>query len=342
MKKKIIIRLLLIIFIPAILIALVIISKQNEQVHYNKKDYIGNTAGNLYNGGTFCEQGGRVYFSNFNDDGTLYSMDLECNNVMKINDDKARYINVDENYIYYSRENNTKVKPTKSIFLFYCSGIYRIDKNNGNNTLQLYGEPSGLLSLYGNTIYYQHYSAKIGIQFYSVDIDKKNETRLSDSPILPASYHEGSMYFAGADVDHSIYAMNTKDNTVKSILNSNCYMPIARPEGIYYISLEDNYALCRIDYEGNNKTVLIDEFCSTYNISIDGNYIFYQVDGGDNNHLGQINLTTMEKKVVLDGDYKQIGCTSNFVFFRDYNGVDVYAYKPQNGELRLFQPPVIK
>ncbi|WP_312102293.1 DUF5050 domain-containing protein [Lachnoclostridium sp.] len=340
MKK--IMRFLAIILIPAVLIILVLINKQDEKVHYNTKDYIGNTAGNLYNGGTFCEQDGRVYFSNFNDDGTLYSMDLECNNIMKINDDKARYINVDDNYIYYSRENNTKVKPTKSIFLFYCSGIYRINKDNGNNSVQLYAEPSGLLSLFGNTIYYQHYSPKTGIQFYSVGIDAKNETRLADSPILPASYHEGSMYFAGADLDHSIYAMDTTDNTVQTILNSNCYMPIARPEGIYYISIEDNYALCRIDYQGNNKTILIDEFCSTYNISMDGNYIFYQVDGGDNNHLGQINLATLEKKVIREGDYKQICCTSNFIFFRDYNEVNVYAYKPQNGELRLFQPPVIK
>lgn len=341
MNKKII-RLIPIILIPAALIIFVLLYNKNEQVHFNTKDYIGNTAGNLYNGGTFCEQDGRVYFSNFNDDGTLYSMDLECNNVMKINDDKARYINVDENYIYYSRENNTKVKPTKSIFLFYCSGIYRINKDTGNEIVQLYREPSGLLSLYGNTIYYQHYSANTGIQFYSVGIDAKNETMLSGSPILPASYHEGSMYFAGADLDHSIYAMDTTDNTVKSILNSNCYMPIARPEGIYYISLEDNYALCRIDYEGNNKTVLIDEFCFTYNISVDGNYIFYQVDGGDNNHLGQLNLATMDRKVILEGDYKQISCTSNFIFFRDYNGANVYAYKPHNGELRLFQPPVIQ
>lgn len=341
MSKKIR-RILLIIFLPAILIIFVLISLNKEKVRYNKEDYIGNTPGNLYNGGTFCEQDGRVYFSNFNDDGTLYSMDLECNNVMKINDDKARYINVDDNYIYYSRENNTKVKPTKNVFLFYCSGIYRINKDDGDNNVQLYENPSGLLTLYGNTIYYQHYTKDTGIQFYSVDIDGKNEKKLSTSPILPASFHEGSLYFAGADVDHSIYAMDTTDNTVDIVLNSNCYMPIARPEGIYYISLEDNYALCRIDYQGENKTILIDEFCSTYNISIDGNYIFYQVDGGDNNHLGQLDLTTMEKKVILEGDYKQISCTSNFTFFRDYNEANVYAYKPHNGELRTFHPPVIE
>ncbi len=334
-------RILILILIPAILIIFVIINLLKEQVHYNEIDYIGNTPGNLYNGGTFCEQDGRVYFSNFNDDGTLYSMDLECNNVMKINDDKARYINVDNNYIYYSRENNTKVSPTKSIFLFYCSGIYRINKDDGNNSVQLYKQPSGLLSLYGNTIYYQHYTPETGISFYSIGIDAKNEKKLSNTPILPASFHEGSLYFAGASVDHNIYAMDTTDTSLKTILNANCYMPIARPEGIYYISLEDNYALCRIDYQGNNKTVLIDEFISTYNISMDGNYIFYQVDGGDNNHLGQLNLSTLEKEVILEGDYKQISCTSNFIFFRDFRETNVYAYKPQNGELRTFHPPII-
>lgn len=334
-------RVLLSIFIPAVLIILILISVLKTQVHYNEPGYIGNTPGNLYNGGTFCEQDGRVYFSNFNDDGTLYSMDLECNNIMKINDDKARYINVDDNYIYYSRENNTKENKTKSVFIFYCTGIYRINKDDGNQSIQLYKEPSGLLSLFGNTIYYQHYTPKTGIQFYSVGIDAKKETKLSDAPILPASYYEDHLYFAGADMDHSIYAMDTRDHTVSTVYSGNCYMPIARPEGIYFISLEDNYALCRVDYSGENKTILIEDFVSTYNFSFDGNYIFYQVDGGDHNHLGQLNLTTAEREVILEGDYKQIQTTSNFVFFRDYDETNVYAYKPQNGELRTFHPPVI-
>ena len=33
----------------------------------------GNTAGNLYNGGLFCEYNGVIYFSNPNDNGRLYS-----------------------------------------------------------------------------------------------------------------------------------------------------------------------------------------------------------------------------------------------------------------------------
>ena len=46
----------------------------------------GNTAGNLYNGGSFCEYNGVIYFSNPNDNGKLYSMDSNGQNLKKISD----------------------------------------------------------------------------------------------------------------------------------------------------------------------------------------------------------------------------------------------------------------
>lgn len=46
----------------------------SQRVKMNEGYVTGNTAGNLYNGGLFCESEGVIYFSNLYDDGCLYSM----------------------------------------------------------------------------------------------------------------------------------------------------------------------------------------------------------------------------------------------------------------------------
>lgn len=325
-------------FITAIIILIYII---NNRTFYNDATTNGSTAGNLYNGGLFCERNGKVFFSNFNDDGALYKMDLECNHVEKISDDKPCFINADDHYVYYSRINYTKESAPQSVFIFYNRGIYRIDHDGSNLTL-LYKEPSGLLSLYGNSVYYQHYYKQTGTTFYRVGIDAKNEEKINNEPLLPASFYNGYLYYAGVTEDHFIHAMNVDSKQDQVIYDGNCYMPVATKEGIYYISLDDNYALCRINYDGSNQTKLVDRFCSTYNISPDGNTIYYQVDSGDQNRICKLDLSTMITDTIIDGNYKNIHVTSNYIFFRDFNEANTYAYQPLTGELKTFHAPVIE
>ena len=56
------------------LIVVVILLSFKSSVKKLPEDTIGNTAGNLNNGGLFCEYDGKVYFSNAYDSGTLYVM----------------------------------------------------------------------------------------------------------------------------------------------------------------------------------------------------------------------------------------------------------------------------
>ena len=72
---------------------------------YNESYVNGNTAGNLYNAGLFCESNGTVFFANPDDKYRLYSMDLDGSNLAKISDDTVMYINADSHYVYYVRNN---------------------------------------------------------------------------------------------------------------------------------------------------------------------------------------------------------------------------------------------
>ena len=91
MKKKISIIIAVIVVI-ALIAAAVIFHYLSNRTHFNEGYVNGNTAGNLYNGGLFCEYDGTVYFSNPSDGGKLYSMSPDGSNLAKLCDDTVSYI----------------------------------------------------------------------------------------------------------------------------------------------------------------------------------------------------------------------------------------------------------
>ena len=62
---------------------------------------MGNTAGNVNNGGYFCEYDGVVYFSNPYDGGSLYSMSPDETNLKKLISAKVSNINAGGRYLFY-------------------------------------------------------------------------------------------------------------------------------------------------------------------------------------------------------------------------------------------------
>ncbi len=107
------------IIIPLILICItgLVIYHFVSKVKLNSSYVNGNTAGNLYNAGLFCESDGEVFFSNTNDNGRLYAMNIDGSNIHKLSNDTAMYINADKNYVYYVRNNNQKI--TSQTFFSY-------------------------------------------------------------------------------------------------------------------------------------------------------------------------------------------------------------------------------
>lgn len=313
----------------------------SERIYYNEEGTIGNTAGNLYNGGLFCELDGVIYFSNPSDDGALYSMSSDCTQVKKLSSDKVASINADEHYIYYSRRNYTKETGSASFLNFRNTGIYRLTKKNGRLEL-LFDGVNGISCLYGNTIYYQHYDTSTATQFYKVDIDAKNAGRVSTDALIPASVRGGILYYAGVLNDHYLHGMNLAQGNDLIYSYDSCYLPIAMPGGIYYISLSDHYSIRRVGYDGSEPETLVSEFCSTYNITADEQYLFYQIDGGSDNRIAVLDLTTGVATTLIDGNFKQIHVTSKYVFFRDFADTTTYAYELADGSLSTFHPPVLE
>lgn len=124
-----------IIVVVAVLIAVGYIgfSMYQNRMVWNEEGAVGNSSGNLLNGGLFCEGDGVIYFSNPRDDGNLYSMSMLCDNFEKVYDDKAEEINYAGSYLLYSRKNYKKSSVNGEMFVFNTKGLYRLQLNNKNN-----------------------------------------------------------------------------------------------------------------------------------------------------------------------------------------------------------------
>lgn len=313
----------------------------NSKVKYNSDTTLGNSSGNLLNGGLYCEYNDKIYFSNPKDDGNLYVMDKNCKNFKKLRNEKVGHINVAGKYIIYARRANESNKPSSSVFNFSNVGIYRVNKN-GKQMKQLYSDPAGNVALYGNYIYFQHYKKDIGLEFYKVKIDlKKEEEFLSKEPVLGTSFYENTLYFSGIDNDHNIKSMDLSTNTVHTIRKGNYYNILVNNGYIYYMDLSNNYSIGRMELDGSNPETIVNDRCASYNISPSGDYLYYQVDNGEYNRLSQINLETKESTVLLAGNYEQIHVTSNYIFFHEFDKTNTYIIDVKDKTtIHTFNPPV--
>lgn len=312
------------------------------RTYYNDDFVTGNNAGNLYNGGLFCEYNNKIYFSNDSDEGALYVMNPDLKNVKKVHDDKAAYINIDDNYIYYVRTNNTRENHKGSFFMFYSTGVYRIN-HNGSNLKMISHSPAGVLGLSGNFLFYQRYDADTGLNLYYSKIDGSGENLISEDSIIPASIKDNYLLFSGTNMDHNISSMNLETFETNTLIEANTMYPISIKNKIYYINLEDNYSIYRCKADGTQTERVVNQRCSTYNITLDGTYLYYQIDDGENNGIHRLNLSTDEDELILEGDYKQIHVTDKYVFFKDFNNESTYMLAANGtGKLGSFNPPVIK
>ena len=123
--------------------------------------YLGNTAGNIYNSGLFCENDGYIYFSNFSDDGNLYRMTTDFTKFEKLHNDKVAYINADEHYIYYVRQNYKRIT-SDTLFKAYACGICRLNKD-GTRFKSITSDYAAMTVLYDNNLYFQIFMVHISL-----------------------------------------------------------------------------------------------------------------------------------------------------------------------------------
>ena len=309
-----------------VLVVTSLVSSWINRIPENPAGTEGNTAGNLYNMGLFCESDGKVYFSNAYDGGALYSMNVDESDVKKLHGGGTKYINIGGNYLYYWQSSEGAGKAGLG-YIRGVNGLYRVKKAGFKaRAIGLSRNAVGYVKLVDNTIYYQHQDKGTGVTLHRIGTDKKGDEMFVDKNICPLATYQNKIYYSGFEKDHNLYAIDLATGMSSVVLQANMCYPTVENGYVYYMDMDSNYRLCRVDLTNVDAgaTVLTNDRVDTYNVY--NNCIFYQRNSETNPALMRMNIDGSNPEVVAEGNYTNINCTSNYTYFSLF-GQDAPVYK---------------
>ncbi len=320
-----------------ILVALVILQRILSSVPDNDPYTIGNTSGNLQNGGMFCEDGGIIYFSNITDNRYLYSMNADGSNVKCLLRAPVSYINSAGEYLYFYQEANKENGAFGS--LVRTMGIYRMKKNTKQSPKCLDRTPSKVLALVGSDLFYEHYETAEGITLYKVSIEGGNRHQVSESDINPACVIDGNIFYPNMDEKFFLSCFHPATETSDIVIaDMKVYQLIYDNGYIYYLNVGDDYSLYRYAVNDDHVEKLTDCRVDTYNV-LNG-MIFYQKNSKTNPELMRMRADGTDRISIASGNYTNISMTNDYTYFYAFDEDAMYYQVPTSGapNVRTFAP----
>ena len=299
---------------------------------YDDPNTTGNTAGNLLNGGKFCEADGRIYYADPYDNDSLYVTDDKLQKSTKLHGDTVSYLNVAGDYIFYTRRNDRKSVTGGNVLALSKTGLFRLT-TDGKNMGKLYDDPTQSVCLYGNYLYYQRYNNKDFTKFYKLKTDKSENLLISDDIINPASCDNGIIYYNGQDKDHYLYALDTRTDTSSVIYEGDLWFPVYKDGYVYYMDVGNNYQLCRYSLYDQSVEVLTTDRVDFFNVG--NTYIYYQKVDSASPALMRMRFDGSEQEVVAEGNYSNINITSQYVYFNEFNTEVPVYHTPESGPVSV-------
>ena len=314
-----------------ILIALFLCIILSGRIPMNDDFTVGNTPGNLNNGGYFCEADGKVYFANAYDNYSLYSMNPDESELTKLNDGAVSSINAAGKYLYYAQVSGGDSEKSGIDGAIRMAGIYRSNLK-GKSVVGLDRCDIVTMQLCGNYLYYEKYDKQIGTSLDKVRIDKKDRQTVAEAIINPNCYVDGRIYYNGAAEDHYLYSLGVPAARESVIWRGNIWNPIVQGGYVYYMDVPENYRLCRYNLSTNVVEILTNDRIDMFNVY--DNYIYYQVSSSDMPALKRMLIDGSSQEIVREGVYQNINITSQYVYFNAFNEstpvYKTYTYGPIN------------
>ncbi len=310
-KKKIFISLTGIVIVFAGLIAFF---QYRAYFNKNPEGTVGNTAGNLNNGGYYCQVGDTVFFANGYDGGKLYSMKVDETDLEKVSDSIVQYINADEHNVYYYQLEAGKDSAIGIPAHF--NGLYYSDYK-GESIKCLERTPAAVMKLIDNTIYYQKYDASsTKLTLCKIGIQKKESSEVLNFAADPACNVGNTIYYAGITDDHKLYGLDLETGDVNVMFEGSVWYPDVQGDYVYYMNVADNYRLYRYCFSTGETEKLTEDRVDLFLVK--GSYIFYQKNSQTDAALMVMGTDGSSPRVIMEGNYSDINATDSFVYFHEF------------------------
>lgn len=309
---------------------------------YNDDTATGNTTGNLYNQGLFCEYNDGIFFANPYDEDALYFMNKDCTEFEKYSEDDASYICACGDYVYYKKFNSEQKKD--QLFQRVRYGIVRMKESKKTTDIIHNGKIDSMVQL-GNYIYYRYYDDEELFSLRKVKIDGKEDVLITDKDYQPIAAYEDKIYMINVEGNRNLMVLDTADDSIRQVAEGNFYMPDVFEGNVYFIDLNDDRKLKKMSLSSQEVTTLTNDKVINYNLGGKYGVIYYQVENSvDEHRLCRMNLNGTGAEVVALGDYYNINITEKYTFFYE-KVMDVLSVHktPTTGSVEVseFIPPIL-
>jgi hypothetical protein len=310
-RSQVFLAIFVIVGILIVLVLVFIASSYLERVKMNPDGTIGNTAGNINNGGYFCEYNGKVYFSNTYNGGALYSMNPNETELTQLNNSQVRNILAGGSYLYFFQlgaSGDTGFGTVRVPRTFNRSDL------DGKNIKSITRDTVVTGQLVNNYLYFL-VTDDNGPSFYKIKIDKSDKEQLADYIVNPACASGNYIYYNGTENDHFLYSLNTLNDSSGEVFEGNIWYPVIDGNYIYYLDVGNGYKICRYSMYDSTFEVLSNDRTDMYNVG--NGYIYYQT-AGSNPQLKYMLTDGSNNTVLADGVYNNINMTSMYVYYQEY------------------------
>ncbi|MBO4337312.1 MAG: DUF5050 domain-containing protein [Lachnospiraceae bacterium] len=286
---------------------------RSKGIAQNPEETVGNTAGNLNNGGYFCETDDAIYFANGYDEGTLYRMNPDLTNITKLSGASVAFLNNGGNYLYYYQKNSSAASSLG--FVVRVSGLYRSDLK-GAHVVCLDKSDCEQVCLVGNRVFYSKaVDGQDTMCLHSVSTSNRDKKMLTDFQVNPACALNSVIYYNGTKNDHYLYAYDTRSDTSSLVAQYDMWYPVYYGDSVYFLYLSDNYSLCRLNLSSGELTKLSPGRVDCFNIA--NGYVYYQTQGEDPG----LYMTTIDGQYnaqLAQGVYHNICIAGGYVFYQNF------------------------
>jgi len=264
----------------------------------------------------FKVQGGRIYFSNKYDNGTLYSINIDGSEELKLNDDWTPQFCVSGDQIYYENGSDG-------------SKLYAI-ATDGNDRRKLSDNKlvSIFWSVYEGRIYFSNHDDADSL--YSIKVDGSDRIKLSSDSSCYMDVHGDRIYYYKSSGNKGIYSMKTDGSEKIKLSDDEPFRIVVAGDWIYYPNTKDSYKLYAMRTDGSDKHKVSDDYAPK--MSVVNNRIYYQK--GDDWRIFSVNIDGSDKKLLSDDHGDSFSVWDGRIYYT-ITGAKIYSMSTDDGNKQL-------
>lgn len=211
---------------------------------------------NVVTGGLALFGGADSYYSNLNDNGSLYSAGQG-----QILADKVSYLNMTGDRLYYVNVSDG-------------SRIYRV-KTDGSERECIVSDSADMLQVAGDRIFYQ---SKADGGLYSAGLDGSGKLRIVKDRVSCFTLSSGVIYYRNDSEGGALWCCSIDGFDAQELAAGSCNYPAVYENNVYYINVSDD-SICRVSTQGGEPETVVSSGVSEFVLS-GGNLYYRSTSGG--------------------------------------------------------------